>query len=74
MDDEEMLKMAGALEDIEDLTESDKKFVEKILEHLREEKRIPKKDQRVLEEMYKEHVKGGGDGDSNDDIDEDDFV
>jgi hypothetical protein len=74
MDDEELLKMAEALEEVEDLTASDRKFVEKVLEYLREEKRLTKKDKQVLMDLYKEHVKDGDDGDPNEDIDEDDFV
>lgn len=70
-DEEELLRMAEALEEIEELTTEQRKLVERVLDFLGDEKRVPRKDQATLVELYKEHVNAEVD---EDDVDEDDFV
>lgn len=75
MDEEELLKKAEKIDGIEDLSDSERKFIEKMIESLREEKRLAKKDKERILEMHREHVASGEeDEDPNGDIDEDDFV
>jgi hypothetical protein len=73
-DEEELLRMAEALEEIEELTAEERKFVERMLDYLGDEKKVPKKDQQALVHLYKEHVKDPDLEESDDDVDEDDFV
>jgi DNA replication initiation complex subunit (GINS family) len=75
MDDEEFLEKAKALAGAEDLSEDEKKLVERVLALLRDEKKVLKKDRLRIAEIHKDLVGNREeDADPNEDIDEDDFV
>jgi hypothetical protein len=74
VDDEELLGMAKALGGVSDLSDDERKFIDKILDLLKQERKLSKKDVERLKVLHEEHLGEEAGEDPNDDVDEDDFV